>query len=1683
MKTITIAGTPTIAQKSAFSPAIPYTRTIHGGSGYFDGTGDYLNIASNVAFGYGTGNFTIEGWFYLSVLPSSPNGAYIIDQRTAATQVVPTIYVNNDASLRFFTNGSDRITGGTIKPRQWYHFSLVKESNVTKLYLNGTQIGSNYADTNTYLSSPVYIGANYSGAMGVTGYFSNIRIVKGTAITPPAGGPAALVTAVTGTSLLLNFTNGGIFDESGFAKFIENNNGVATTTFKSSVGNGSLSFNNAGYLKVGNASDWTWMHGTSAQWTVDFWAYDASTAGGANRTIVSTGGSTGATTGIEIIKNTNNKIQALISNGIAGQQLSVESTGTIALSTWTHVSVTYDQGILSNNLSIALNGSDSGIANKNAYTPSSNAPSQTLYVGSKDGTTNFWNGYLDQLRVTKTPRRPLLVNATAQQGVNATFSVDKFLNISGVLSYQWKKDGTIVPDATSSTYTATEGVVGNHTIQCIILTTRNGSTSVAASSNIATLTTTAATVTIVTNPTSISLGSTTMAYTFTAAGTTAAGSIGYQWFKSPSTNLGSANGAQTATLTIPAAADSNDTSASGSYYCAVTNTTYGVTANTSSASITLVKPTLTINSQPASATVYAGVSNTFSVGATTSIGNLTYQWKKGGVDINGATSASYTATETTVGTYQYTCVVTNSTYNLTSTTDAATLTVNNAIVTINSQPANTTVGIGVAATISVGATTTAGTLSYQWKENGVNVGSNQNSYTVTKAAIGTFSIYCVITNAAYGTSATTNTITLTVETSPPVITVQPTGGNVILGNTISATVVGTPPLSYQWYRNNVSVGSANGGQTATYAPQDSADYKLIITNAYGTTTSNTVTVTILVSVTINSVTIGGQTVSNPPANATSSSAFVNITDSTASNVVVRTSGTGPVTYNIWRSNGGMDTQTNSTSEGTFLGNISTWTQGFSVNSNYMFGEAANSISDVWWAIRLTYYPSVSISGDGRIWPAGIWGAAKTSTTLYANVASVNPNGTYQWYKNGAPYGNGQSSLTVTEEGDYTFAFGSYVPTGQLVWSESAVFPVRTWIAITGDPSNPTSFTYKAGTNGTVDLSNFKVSYDYPRGNNGGDVDIYIDPNYGASWREATYVGNYLYAITRTITVNNSVGTRPVITFFIPDVFRRYHQGAVTFSPFYINYYDYITSVSIGSGNVTSAGAYTFTTATTNYGGGTSSTTGTTGTGTFTYQWYKDSVLINGATSSTYSANSDGSYYVKVTDGHGEVVQSQTRTLTVTPTITTQPTGSTSTTTTNYTLVFAAQAYNGRTMSYMWYADNQSIGVTTSSYTVAANFIQKGAGVGANFKCVATESVSNTTVTSNEVTVSFRPPSITTWSYNASTNTFSAQAQGAGYVDLYIFKAGITGPGLYGSIAWNAGGLNNGLSNSWQWEEATRGNYYVKAYDSSGYSAQSSNITAELVIEYMVVGGGGMVPGSTGASGGGGAGGMITGTNYIIAGTITVTIGAGGAAYGSATSYGPDPASGSSLGALTVLGGGAASLNTASPCNGGSGGGTYASNPTYGKGTPGQGNNGGTGAYSSTSTPTYYSAGGGGGAGGAGSNGTVTKDANGVPIDVTPGAAGPGLAWNGETYATGGSGTSKIGTTWKFEPYVIFRNISNTGNGANRTTSSTTAVNGNSGIAAIKYPGKYARASGGSISGQGTGTIVHTFTSTTNLIVT
>jgi hypothetical protein len=158
-----------------------------GSSVYFDGTGDYLtsNAASDL-YAFGTGDFTIEMWFNLSSVASLQ---ILYDSRPTSTDgLYPLIYVaSGGGSVIWQISAVARITGtATLSTGVWYHIAVSRSSGSTKMFLNGTQIGSTYADTNAYLNSgttrPFIGGSSYTaGTLTVNGYIDDLRITKGVA--------------------------------------------------------------------------------------------------------------------------------------------------------------------------------------------------------------------------------------------------------------------------------------------------------------------------------------------------------------------------------------------------------------------------------------------------------------------------------------------------------------------------------------------------------------------------------------------------------------------------------------------------------------------------------------------------------------------------------------------------------------------------------------------------------------------------------------------------------------------------------------------------------------------------------------------------------------------------------------------------------------------------------------------------------------------------------------------------------------------------------------------------------------------------------------------------------------------------------------------------------------------------------------------------------------------------------------------------------------------------------------------------------------------------------------------------------------------------------------------------------------------------------------------------------------
>jgi len=170
---------------------------------------------------------------------------------------------------------------------------------------------------------------------------------------------------------------------------------------------------------------------------------------------------------------------------------------------------------------------------------------------------------------------------------------------------------------------------------------------------------------------------------------------------------------------------------------------------------------------------------------------------------------------------------------------------------ITVQPSNQSVTAGQKATFTVSASGTP-PLSYQWQKGATNInGATSASYTTPATTLAdNGATFRVTVSNALG-SVTSNSATLTVTAAPqaPSITQQPANQTVSVGQSATFTVVasGTAPLSYQWQKGTTNINGATSASyttSATTLADNGATFRVTVSNAVGSITSNSATLTV-----------------------------------------------------------------------------------------------------------------------------------------------------------------------------------------------------------------------------------------------------------------------------------------------------------------------------------------------------------------------------------------------------------------------------------------------------------------------------------------------------------------------------------------------------------------------------------------------------------------------------------------------------------------------------------------------------------------------------------------------------------------------------------------------------------------------------------------------------------------------
>jgi len=408
--TITPSGSPTISQLQ-----IPFTApTYTYGSGYFDGTGDYLSTLQNAAFNFDTGAFTVEAWVYYTGTPVNSrivglgNGAV-----GGSTYTGWTLNINSSlTSINWYRYDGSTETNlsasYTFSLNTWYHVVAARNgSGNLSMYVNGARVYNNASASvayNNINSDPLYIGAVYDGSGGsnswkyFSGYISDVRLVKGSTTYDPTSStltvPTAPLTAVANTSLLTLQTNGpvtnNLFLDSSINNFTITRNGNSTQgTFSPYDVSWSNYFDGSStYFSVPTNSN---LHlETASVFTVEAWIYITGIPSGASQLTIVGNRSGISVSGWEFRVSTSRTLQFYYTGNATSN---TNSSDVLAYNTWYHVALVRNSGTVQ----IFINGVLS-VTNNSITNGTLNSTALTIGCEGTD-TTSIFQGNISNLRI------------------------------------------------------------------------------------------------------------------------------------------------------------------------------------------------------------------------------------------------------------------------------------------------------------------------------------------------------------------------------------------------------------------------------------------------------------------------------------------------------------------------------------------------------------------------------------------------------------------------------------------------------------------------------------------------------------------------------------------------------------------------------------------------------------------------------------------------------------------------------------------------------------------------------------------------------------------------------------------------------------------------------------------------------------------------------------------------------------------------------------------------------------------------------------------------------------------------------------------------------------------------------------------------------------------------------------
>ena len=180
-------------------------------------TGNNILITEESSdFTFGTGDFTIEGWFYT---PDLSNWNLLVGDNVYSSAGGWGLYFSTNPFVNWWKGAASVVAGASPTVNTWHHVAFSRESGTNRVFLDGA-LGASASDSTNYTSNQILIGANQLVAStnvsqwGFKGYASNVRVIKGEAIyTAAFTAPTTRLEKTDNTVLLCCQSPGNVLQE------------------------------------------------------------------------------------------------------------------------------------------------------------------------------------------------------------------------------------------------------------------------------------------------------------------------------------------------------------------------------------------------------------------------------------------------------------------------------------------------------------------------------------------------------------------------------------------------------------------------------------------------------------------------------------------------------------------------------------------------------------------------------------------------------------------------------------------------------------------------------------------------------------------------------------------------------------------------------------------------------------------------------------------------------------------------------------------------------------------------------------------------------------------------------------------------------------------------------------------------------------------------------------------------------------------------------------------------------------------------------------------------------------------------------------------------------------------------------------------------------------------------------